>query len=165
MNDTSASPVLKRSRRRGRPVKSAAGEGSGQVQSLSRALALLEHLAAAAERGISLTDLARRARLPPSTTHRLLATLDQQGFAELDTERGLWFVGVRTFVVGNAFLANRDFVATARPFMRRLVEDSGESVNLGILDEGEVVFLSQVECREMMRMFVRLGGRVPAHAS
>lgn len=164
MNDTPTESGIRRSRRRGRPVKTTGGEGGTQVQSLSRALGLLEHLAAA-ERGISLTDLARRARLAPSTTHRLLATLEQQGFAELDTERGLWFVGVRTFVVGNAFLAHRDFIATARPFMRRLMEESGESVNLGILDEGEVVFLSQVECREMMRMFVRLGGRVPAHAS
>lgn len=163
MNDTSIESGLKRSRRRGRPVK-AGGEGSIQVQSLSRALGLLEHLAAA-QRGISLTNLAKRARLAPSTTHRLLSTLDQHGFAELDSERGLWFVGVRTFVVGNAFLAHRDFIATARPFMRRLMEKSGESVNLGILDDGEVVFLSQVECREMMRMFVRLGGRVPAHAS
>ncbi len=165
MNDTTATSGPNRSRRRGRPVKTAGGEGSGQVQSLSRALGLLEHLAAAAERGISLTDLARRARLAPSTTHRLLATLEKQGFAELDPERGSWFVGVRTFVVGNAFLAHRDFVATARPFMRQLMEESGESVNLGILDEGELVFLSQVECREMMRMFVRLGARVPAHAS
>ncbi|MDX1529239.1 MAG: IclR family transcriptional regulator C-terminal domain-containing protein [Gammaproteobacteria bacterium] len=165
MNDSTTESALKRSRRRGRPVKISGAEGGGQVQSLSRALGLLEHLAAAAERGISLTDLARRARLAPSTTHRLLATLEKQGFAELDTERGLWFVGVRTFVVGNAFLAHRDFVATARPFMRQLMEESGESVNLGILDEGELVFLSQVECREMMRMFVRLGARVPAHAS
>ncbi len=164
MNDTRIASSIKRSRRRGRPVKAGGGEGSTQVQSLSRALGLLEHLAAA-ERGISLTDLAKRARLAPSTTHRLLATLDQHGFAELDTERGLWFVGVRTFVVGNAFLTHRDFIASARPFMRRLMEESGESVNLGILDDGEVVFLSQVECGEMMRIFVRLGGRVPAHAS
>lgn len=165
MNDVTTEARLKRSRRRGRPAKTSSNEGGGQVQSLSRALGLLEHLAAAEERGISLTDLARRARLAPSTTHRLLATLEQQGFAELDTERGLWFVGVRTFVVGNAFLAHRDFVAAARPFMRGLMEEAGESVNLGILDDGELVFLSQVECREMMRMFVRLGARVPAHAS
>lgn len=135
-----------------------------QVQSLSRALALLEHLAAA-ERGISLTDLAKRAHLAPSTTHRLLATLEKQRFAELDAERGMWLVGVRAFAVGNAFLAHRDFVATARPYMRRLMEQFGESVNLGILEDGEVVFLAQVECHEMMRMFVKLGGRVPAHAS
>jgi len=49
--------------------------------------------------------------------------------------------------------------------MRRLMEESGESVNLGILEDADVTFLSQVECREMMRMFVQLGGRAPAHAS
>lgn len=164
MNDLSPLKTPVRAKRRGRPPKPAANAGAAQVQSLSRALSLLEHLATA-ERGISLTDLARRAHLAPSTTHRLLATLEQQGFAELDAGRGLWVVGVRAFAVGNAFLAHRDYVATARPLMRHLMEESGESVNLGILEDGEVVFLSQVECREMMRMFVRLGGRVPAHAS
>lgn len=164
MNDASLQPATRRGRRRGRPVKASLNDGGTPVQSLARALVLLEHLAAA-ERGITLTDLARRAHLAPSTTHRLLTTLEHRGFAELDAERGLWFVGVRAFAVGNAFLAHRDFITTARPFMRQLMEESGESVNLGILEEGAVVFLSQVECREMMRMFVRLGGRVPAHAS
>lgn len=164
MNDLSTIKTPAGGKRRGRPAKPAASTGAAQVQSLSRALSLLEHLASA-ESGISLTDLARRAHLAPSTAHRLLATLEQQGFAELDAGRGLWVVGVRAFAVGNAFLAHRDFVAAARPLMRRLMEESGESVNLGILEDGEVVFLSQVECREMMRMFVRLGGRVPAHAS
>lgn len=164
MNSARLDTGLKRARRRGRPVKAAGNESGAQVQSLSRALSLLEHLAAE-ERGLTLTNLAKRARLAASTTHRLLATLEQQGFAELDAERGLWFVGVRAFAVGNAFLAHRDFVTTARPFMHQLMEEAGESVNLGILEDGEVVFLSQVECGEMMRMFVRLGGRVPVHAS
>jgi IclR family acetate operon transcriptional repressor len=165
MSDSPVQPASSRSaKRRGRPAKPSSGDSGVQVQSLSRALALLEHLAAA-ERGISLTDLAKRAHLAPSTTHRLLATLEKQRFAELDAERGMWLVGVRAFAVGNAFLAHRDFVATARPYMRRLMEQSGESVNLGILEDGEVVFLAQVECHEMMRMFVKLGGRVPAHAS
>ena len=165
MSDAPVQPSASRSaKRRGRPAKPSSSDGGVQVQSLSRALALLEHLAAA-ERGISLTDLAKRAHLAPSTTHRLLATLEQQGFAKLDVERGMWLVGVRAFAVGNAFLAHRDFLATARPYMRRLMEESGESVNLGILEDGEVVFLAQVECHEMMRMFVQLGGRVPAHAS
>jgi len=165
MSNSPVQPASGRSaKRRGRPAKPSSGEGGVQVQSLSRALALLEHLAAA-ERGISLTDLAKRAHLAPSTTHRLLATLEQQGFAELDVERGMWLVGLRAFAVGNAFLAHRDFVTTARPYMRRLMEESGESVNLGILEDADVTFLSQVECREMMRMFVQLGGRAPAHAS
>lgn len=151
-------------RRRGRPPRSSARTGTAQVQSLSRALSLLECIAAS-ESGITLSDLAQRVGLAASTTHRLLNTLEQHGFAALDADRGVWFVGVRAFTVGNAFLADRDVVAIARPFMRRLVEQAGESVNLALLDDAQVVFIAQVQCREMMRMLVRLGGRAPAHAS
>lgn len=152
------------SRRKGKSSSAGAARGSGPVQSLSRALALLEALAEA-DAGMLLTELAQQVGLAPSTTHRLLSTLHQNRYVDVDEERGLWFIGVQAFTVGNAFLANRDFVSIARPFMRRLMEQSGESVNLAILDDGEAVFLSQVECREMMRMLARLGSRVPMHAS
>jgi len=151
-------------RRRGRPPRGNGRHGASQVQSLSRALGLLECIADA-DVGITLSDLAQRVGLAASTTHRLLNTLEQHGFAALDADRGVWFIGVKAFTVGNAFLADRDVVGIARPFMRRLMEESGESVNLAILDQREVVFLSQVQCREMMRMLVRLGGRAPVHAS
>ncbi len=134
------------------------------VQSLSRALTLLEALARA-EGGVSLTDLAQQVGLPASTTHRLLRTLEGRRYAAFDTDRGLWSIGVQTFTVGSAFLAERDVVAAARPIMRELMERAGESVNLGVLDEGEAVFLVQVLCREMMLMVVRPGSRAPVHAS
>lgn len=153
-----------RPRRKGKSGGAAPGRPAGPVQSLSRALAILEALADA-DAGMSLTELAQGVGLAPSTTHRLLSTLHQKRYVDVDEERGTWFIGVQAFTVGNAFLANRDFVAIARPFMRRLMEESGESVNLAILDEGEAVFVSQVECREMMRMLARLGSRVPMHAS
>jgi len=151
-------------RRRGRPPRSGSRNGAALVQSLSRALGLLESIARA-DNGITLSDLALQVQLAPSTTHRLLNTLEQHGFANLDPQRGLWFVGVGAFTVGNAFLANRDHVVVARPFMVQLMEESGESVNLANHYQGQVVFLSQVQCREMMRMLVRLGSRAPMHAS
>jgi IclR family acetate operon transcriptional repressor len=49
--------------------------------------------------------------------------------------------------------------------MRKLMEDSGESVNLAVLDDGAVVYLTQVECHEMMRALARPGGRAPIHCS
>jgi len=45
------------------------------------------------------------------------------------------------------------------------MEDSGETVNLAIEDQGEAIYLSQVECRQLMRVFARPGGRVPMHCS
>jgi len=49
--------------------------------------------------------------------------------------------------------------------MRRLMEQSGETANLAILDGTEAVFIDQVQCRETMRTIVKLGSRVPLHAS
>jgi len=151
-------------RKRGRPPGPNNRAGDGKNQSLIRALTLLERLSAAPG-GVNLTDLSQQLGMPAATVHRLLSTFEELDFVEQDAELGLWFVGLKAFTVGNAFLNRRDFVASARPHMHRLVEQCGETVNLGVIDQGEVVFISQVESREVMRMIVRLGSRSPIHAS
>lgn len=160
---SAAKPADPAPRRRGRPKIHGESVGA-QVQSLTRALTLLEEVARI-EHGASLGDLAARVGLAPSTAHRLLKSLEAARFVAHDGERGLWFVGVKAFNVGAAFLGARDVVALARPAMRALMEESGESVNLAALEDGEVVFLAQVECRQMMRALNRPGGTAPLHAS
>ncbi len=150
--------------RRGRTPHSPGGTTTGQVQSLTRGLSILEVLARA-EGGLTLTDVTQRVGLPASTTHRLLATLEKTGYVYQAGDLGLWYVGLQAFTVGSAFLANRDFVAQSHPYMRRLMEQAGETANLAILDGSEAVFIDQVQCRETMRTIVRLGSRVPLHAS
>ncbi|MGB5671005.1 MAG: IclR family transcriptional regulator C-terminal domain-containing protein [Sedimenticolaceae bacterium] len=150
--------------RAGRGGPSSGGKTTGQVQSLIRGLTILERLAAARD-GDTLSDLAQGVGLAPSTTHRLLKSLEQMRFVSHDTQLGRWFIGVQAFTVGNSFLYHRDFVEVARPVMRRLMEESGETANLFVLDDGYAVTLSQVQCSEMMRMLARLGGRSPVHAS
>jgi IclR family acetate operon transcriptional repressor len=149
--------------RRGRtPTKP--GNATAQVQSLTRGLSILEALGRA-EGGLTLTDIAHRVTLAPSTAHRLLSTLEKMGYVYQAGDLGLWYVGLQAFAVGTTFLSNRDFVAQSHPYMRRLMEQSGETANLGILDGTEAVFIDQVQCREMMRTIVKLGSRVPLHAS
>jgi len=151
-------------RKRGRPPQTAAGSASGAVQSLGRALDLLESVAVA-EHGAGLTELAKATGLAPSTAHRLLKTLQQRGYVSHDAERGLWSIGVQAFTVGAAFLRTRNVVAAARPIMRQLMEESGESVSLAVLDGADAVYLAQIECRAMMRALARPGGRAPLHCS
>lgn len=139
-------------------------ERSDQVQSLARALALLNRLAAADE-GTTLTEIALQVGLSPSTAHRLLTTLEQERYVRFDAERRLWSVGVQAFVAGSAFLKTRSLVATARPHMRALMEETEETANLAVEDEREAIYLAQVECRQMMRAFARPGARVPLHCS
>ena len=159
-----SNPVTPIARKRGRPAGPNSRAGDGKNQSLTRALTLLERLSETPA-GLSLTDLSYQLGMPTATVHRLLSTFEESGFVEQDPEQGLWFVGLKAFTVGNAFLSRRDFVASARPHMHALMDQCGETVNLGVIDDGEVVFISQVESREVMRMIVRLGSRSPIHAS
>ena len=74
---------------------------AGQVQSISRALAILRALAESGD-GMTLSDVAQMVGLPASTTHRLLTTLQQERFVRFDGIAHLWQVGVGAFIVGNA---------------------------------------------------------------
>jgi IclR family acetate operon transcriptional repressor len=149
--------------RRGRTPADPAAQRT-QVQSLTRGLAILECLARG-EHGLTLTDIAQRTQLPPSTVHRLLATLERSRHVYQAGAQGLWYVGLAAFTVGSSFLASREWVAQSHRFMRQLMEQSGETANLAILDGTEAVFIDQVQCHEMMRTIVKLGGRAPLHAS
>ena len=146
----------------GRPATTS--KHTGQVQSLSRGLLLLEKIAEQ-QSGVLLTDLAEQVGLPASTAHRLLNTLEMQGFVRREQDRELWFIGTTGFKIGNAFLAGRDFVRQAKPFMQSLVEQVGETSNLSILQGETAVIIAQQQCSEMMRMMVPLGSSSPLHAS
>ncbi len=152
-----ATPGRPAARRRKAPA------GAGHTQALSRGLALLEALAAT-EGGATLTAVSEQLALPAPTTHRLLATLEQAGYVQQGAG-GEWLVGVRAFRVGSAFLDHRNLVVQAYPHLRRLMDQSGETTNLAVIDDGEAVFVEQVQCRELMRMSAKLGARAPLHAS
>src|ERR1700716_660423 len=108
----------------------------GGVQSVDRALLIIELLAEDDE-GYRLTDLAERTGLSPSTVHRLLTTMEERRFVQFDASDGMWHVGRQSFSVGAAFIRRRNFVAQALPFLRRLRDETRETVNLGVADEGE----------------------------
>ena len=93
-----AKPARPAAARRG--ASGAAPERTDQVQSLARALAILNRLAAA-EEGATLTEVAQQVGLSPSTAHRLLTTLEGERYVHFDAERRLWSVGVQAFVAGS----------------------------------------------------------------
>jgi IclR family acetate operon transcriptional repressor len=78
------------------------GAPTGQVQSLTRGLSILEALAQA-DGGLSLTEVGHRVQLPVSTTHRLLATLEKMGYVYQAGDLGLWHVGLRHSPSGARF--------------------------------------------------------------
>ncbi len=149
---------------RGRPGrKPAENAAPSSVQVLDRSLKLLDLVARAD--GAALTDLADQSGMAPSTVHRLLTSLAQHGMVTHDGETGAWTIGVKAFEIGTAYLRFRKLGTISRPFLKQLMEGCGETANIGIEDDGDVVFISQVESHAPMRAFFRPGRRGPIHAS
>ena len=147
--------------KRGRKASENAAQPSVQV--LDRSLNLLSIIAD--NDGSTLTDLADHTGMAPSTVHRLLTSLANHGMLTHDPESGDWTIGVRAFEIGNAFLRYRKLGTISRPFLKQLMDECGETANVAIEDEGEVVFISQIESHAPMRAFFRPGRRGPIHAS
>jgi IclR family acetate operon transcriptional repressor len=141
-------------------VQSIIREDKSSVQVLLRALSLLEILAED-DKGYRLIDLSERTGLPASTVHRLLTTLEQKRFVCFQRERALWYIGAQCFSVGAVFGGRRQLTELATPAMRRLRDLSGETAQLGSVDEHDMLLLLQVQSREMMHAVSRPGNRSP----
>ncbi len=151
--------------KRGRKPAATTAPVTGQVQSLTRGLKLLEWIAES-NGSVALTELAQQAGLPNSTTHRLLTTMQQQGFVRRVGELGHWAVGAHAFIVGSSFLQSRNLLAIVHPILRKLMEDSGETVNLAVLDQSDhqaIIIDRAVYAADAAS--APIGGKLPMHAS
>jgi IclR family transcriptional regulator, acetate operon repressor len=137
-----------------------AGQGDG-VQSLERAFTLLELMA---EDGgeVPLSRLAVGSGLPLSTTHRLVRTLVARGYVrQLPSRR--YVLGPRLIHLGES--SSRALGHWAQPHLTDLVDGTGETANMAMLDGDRVVYVAQVPSRHSMRMFTEVGRRVYLHCT
>ncbi|MGY2051416.1 HTH-type transcriptional regulator BhcR [Methylobacterium sp. JK268] len=150
-------------RRRGRPRGAAGESGHVTIQALDRALDVLEVLAT--REGMTLTEIAEALGQSVATMHRVLATLEARHFVEVSADRQDWHVGAAAFRIGSAFLRRTNLVDRSRGAMRHLMQQTGETSNLGVEWRGGVLFVSQVETQAAIRAFFPPGMVAPLHAS
>lgn len=152
-----------KSRPRGRPKAFHDTTDQNTVQSLDRAMAMMEILAKSA--GLTLSDLALQSGQAAATVYRALITLQAHGMVEVEDKGQLWHVGGGAFRVGSAFLRRTKVVERARGPMDALMRATGETANLGVESGDEVLFLSQVETAQVIRAFFPPGTKGPMHVS
>ncbi|MCA8867214.1 MAG: IclR family transcriptional regulator [Rhodobacteraceae bacterium] len=150
-------------RPRGRPRGFHSEPSKNLVQSLDRAIDVLDLLAANA--GMTLTEIASTLGQSPATIYRVLATFQHRAMVDNDSASQEWAIGPEAFRLGAAFLRRSNVTERARPLMRQLMEQTGETSNLGIAKGNKVIFISQVETHESIRAFFPPGTQAPMHAS
>ncbi len=133
------------------------------IQSVARAMQILEIVAAAKEIGVR--ELVAKTGLTRSTVHRLLTSLQDLGYLAQATQRGKYRLSLKLYSLG----CQADPVArireAARPTMEGLAETTGETVNLGVLSGSQVVYIDRIESVHTLRTVVRVGARAPFHCS
>jgi IclR family acetate operon transcriptional repressor len=131
------------------------------VQSVDRALDVLEALA---ERGgeAGLSEIAASTGLPYGTIHRLLRTLLARGYVRQESDRR-YALGGALVRLGGA--AESMVGSWAQPYLTRMVELSGETANLAVLEGDFVVYVAQVPSPRRLRMFAEVGRRVLPHST
>lgn len=134
------------------------------VDVVDRALAVLELLRDAG-RPLSLQEVSLRLGMVKSSGYRLLCTLERRGYVERFDGDGRYQLGSNWLRLGSAPATRRPLSEIALPHMRRLVDTFGETVNLGVLRDGEVLYLEMLESPHSFRMAARVGSRSPVHSS
>jgi IclR family acetate operon transcriptional repressor len=136
------------------------------VQSLDRALDVLEVLARS-EEDVSLSSIVEHTGLPLGTVHRMLSSLVSRGYAAQDRTTKLYGPGPILLEVAAAAARNRRFGLSriARPILQGLMQRTGETSNLLILQGDEGVYAEQVVSPHLVRMFTEVGQRVPLYCT
>ncbi len=135
-----------------------------RVQSLDRALDLLEALGETGDLGVS--ELAARTDLVVSTAHRLLAGLSDRGYVRQAAAHGRYTLGFKVMeLAGGVKARTAALCAVARPHLEQIREASSETTNLVILDRDRVVYVDQVPGLHNVRMFTQVGSSAFAHTT
>ena len=133
---------------------------------LDRALDLLEALAEApAGAPLGVSEVARRAGVTKSAAFRILANLERRGYVAKDPVSARYSLGTQLVYLGERSLGAMDLRAAARPSLEALQQRFGETVNLGVREGAEVVYVDMIESSHGLRMAARVGGRDYLHST
>lgn len=132
------------------------------VQSIERAFDLLECLAHSSG-WLGISELSAATGQPVATVHRLLRTLIARAYVTRDGRTRRYSLGPAFHRLLNTTFQTPNWNELAAPFLRELVEISGETANLAIMEHDKAVYVAQAQSVRMVRMFTELGNRVPLH--
>ncbi|WP_370325631.1 IclR family transcriptional regulator, partial [Euzebya sp.] len=135
-----------------------------RLSSVRNAVRVLKAFSAR-HRTFGVSELARRLDLSTSTTHRLLATLVAEHLVEQDPETGRYQLGLAVYDLIAAVSPGYDLTEAVLPPMTMLRHRTGETVQVGVLDGREVVYVERLESTHTLRMFLDVGRRNDAHCT
>ncbi len=132
--------------------------------SVIKALEIMDFLGQTTQ-GFHLKDIARQLDLPDSTTHRLLASLTEKGYAQQREHNGTYALGWKIVTLARSLKAESRLIQDMRPFLEELLRQVRHTVNLAVLNDLQVMYLDCLVPSDSLSLYTAPGAVVPAYAT
>lgn len=134
------------------------------VQSVDRALCILEALSDY-EDGLGITEISEKVNLHKSTVYRLISTLMYKGYIMQNHSTNKYSLTLKLFELGSKKIEKMDLVSAAQPYLKKLMEETGEVVHLAVRENNEIVYIAKVEPPKSIMMYTRIGMSKPMYCT
>ncbi len=134
------------------------------VPALQRGLAIVE-LLSNSPKGLTLPQVSRKLRIPKSTTHCLLLTLERAGYLTRPLQTGRYRLGLKLVGLAGTALAHVGLRELGRPHIRQLAEKTSLTVHMGVLESNEAVIIDKAEGPGAQRVATWPGKRMDVHCT
>lgn len=137
---------------------------SPHVTSVERALAILGFLDGA-RRGWNISEISRKLKIPKSSTHVLVLTLERQGYLKREPGSREYTLGLKLYGLGRGLMDNLALPSKALPAMEWLSERTGLTVHLAVLEMDQAMYIQKVEAPGLIRFDTYVGKRTNLHCT
>jgi len=134
------------------------------VPSIERALSVLQCLGHS-KRGFSISEIGRRLKIPKSSAHLILTTLERRGFLQKNTQTGRYHFGLQLVSLSRSAIENLDLREEAKPSLHSLVQESGLTVHMAVLERDEAVIIEKVEAPGLVKLASWIGRRLDVNCT
>ncbi len=134
-----------------------------EIGAVSKACLLIEILST--RKSWELADLCKAVGMPKTTVHRMLLTLEDNGYVVQEKQRGEYCLSFKLFSIGSRMLRHSSLVDIARPYCRELLEAVDETVNLCVVSGTEMLVVDKQVTSQMLRQDSIVGSSFPLFQS
>ncbi len=133
------------------------------VRSVKRAIRILELIGR--DRSKRITDISRELNIPKSSVYQIISELVNEKILEKDNESNLYFLGLKIFELANMARFNLEIIKVSTVYLEKLNKKLDETIQLTVLESGEVLYVACLESKKRLRTHCALGERAPLHCT
>jgi len=134
------------------------------VPAVERAIMMLQLLGQNPD-GLTISQIAEETSIAKSTVFTILTTMHIYGLVEKNEDNGLFQLGIELFTLGSSVIERLDIRSSAYPILKQLAEQTGLTTHLGMIDQGEVIYIEKIKGQGPIQISSAIGRRMGVHCT